>query len=194
VDGAPEDMGAAQAVDPQTVEAFMRDSRRALEALEFFVAKGNPNRESDIRAFVIQVHGMKGALANVGNVELSVEARRLEQLGRARNTEMILSRAPAFIKALKVFMNEISPEDDSDGSERDVSEEDWLMLREDLGAIRAACKDYDGYLADATLSKLRKTAWPRKQKELLESISELILHSDFEDTVSAIDKFLEKSE
>ena len=185
---APEKKAAARALDAQTAQAFIRDAKKVLKALGAFMAKGSSHSESEIKTYVIHVHGIKSALANVGNLELSSVARRLEQLGRAGDTGRILSETPAFVSSLKAYVKEIAPRRGG-GGDAAVSEEDILFLREKLLAIKAAGEEYDTDVAEAALEDLRSFSWPRRTDALLDSLSEMLLHSDFDIIAEAVDKF-----
>ena len=60
-----------------------------------------------------------------------------------------------------------------------------------LLAIKDACGVYDAKAADKALDELRKTPWQQQTKELLGAISEQLLHSDFDEIVNGINKFIE---
>ena len=56
--------------------------------------------ENDIVQFRVKVHGYKSALANVGFIELSANAKELEFAARAEDRDLIKSKLPAFKSAI----------------------------------------------------------------------------------------------
>jgi hypothetical protein len=58
-----------------------------------------------------------------------------------------------------------------------------------LRIIRAACVKYDENAADVAFSELRDKAWTQDTKDMLSSIAELLLHSEFDEVAKIIKKF-----
>jgi len=85
------------------VEAFLRDANRSIAVLEEFVQRGEPHSEEEVRICVVHTHGMKSALAYIGNKELSAVALKLEVLGRDNDVEGLIAETPPFLNALKAF-------------------------------------------------------------------------------------------
>ncbi|MCL1794245.1 MAG: PAS domain S-box protein [Oscillospiraceae bacterium] len=175
------------AVDAQFAEVFARDAKKALEVLEGIAKRGSYGDEGDLRLYVINAHGMKSALANVGNMELSETAKRLEAAGRAKDIEAIRRETPAFLDSLRRYADEICPVEAETGE--DGADEDAAYLSEKLLAMKSASEDYDKDALEATLTGLEAMAWSRRTRLLFSAISEHLLHSDFDEIANAIDKF-----
>ena len=79
------------------------------------------------------------------------------------------------------------PEEGDDAA----TDEDPSFLREKLLEVKAACENYDESAADSALSELKEKSWSRTTKELLNTIAENLLHSDFDEIVEVVDKFIE---
>jgi HPt (histidine-containing phosphotransfer) domain-containing protein len=95
--------------NPRFAEIFARDARKSLNALETVLEKGGPFEEEDMKTYLLHVHGMKGALANVGKMDLSTVALKLEQYARKKDTGPIINETPAFLSALRAFVKSIAP-------------------------------------------------------------------------------------
>jgi HPt (histidine-containing phosphotransfer) domain-containing protein len=171
-------------IDPRFAEAFVRDASKTITVLEEIIENKSTCGESDFRAYVIHVHGMKSALANIGEKELSAIAGGLEALGREGGG--IPPGTPAFLSALQDVVEKLRQEDE------DVAEgdEDRVYLREKLLVIYEACKEYDQSTMDEVLSEVRGKKWSSPTKELLNSIAESLLHSEFDEVADAIGKAL----
>jgi CheY-like chemotaxis protein len=175
------------ALDPHFDEAFLRDAGKSLAVLDAIMDKQGEYSEDDLRTYVIHIHGMKGALANIGKMDLSAIAMKLEQTGRDGSIEIITAETPAFLSSLRDYMKEITPEEKENG---DTADDDMPKLREMLAAIKNACEEYNEDAAEAALSELRTQKWSQPVKELLSSISGHLLHSDFDEISAVIDKYL----
>ena len=173
-----------------TAEAFTRDAKKALNFLENLMRKGDGISESELRTYTIHVHGMKSALANVGKTEPSAVAKKLEKLGRSGDIEAINNLTPAFISSLFEVLEEIAPKDRNAGGETaDDSEENKKWLYEKLLVIKAACHEYDESSVENALNDLKNQVWSRPVEDILRIISELLLHSDFDEIVNVLERF-----
>ncbi|MCL2845001.1 MAG: ATP-binding protein [Chitinivibrionia bacterium] len=176
-------------IDPQLIELFLQDANKAIDVLDAIIEKSGSYSAEDIRMYIIYTHGVKNALANVNKTDLSATALKLEQLGRENNIELIASETPVFLSALKDFVNELSPQKEE--PVEDPANEDKPLLREKLQEIKSACADWDKNKARESLAALKEKSWSKQTRELLEKINEQLLHSDFDEIESEIDKFTE---
>jgi len=174
-----------EVTNAQIAEFFVRDAVKAEAVLEA-IAKNNCRRSDDISLFIINIHAMKSALANVGEADLSEFAKTLEQAGRNNNINLILSDLPIFLDSLRKVIDKFKPKDDASEEEEtaDMGKERPYYV-DKLQVIKSACESMDKKTAKAALAELREKAWPRDVKEKLGTIAELILHSDFEEAAAA---------
>jgi len=173
----------------EVAEFFVRDALKAVSVLEA-ISKNNCRRSDDIPLFIINVHAMKSALANVGETELSEFAKLLEQAGRDNNVNLILAELPIFIENLNNVVEKFRQGETAGGEEKAVDmniERPYLL--EKLLAIKNACESMDKKAAKAVLAELRGKIWPRPVKEQLGAIAELLLHSDFNEAAEAAKNF-----
>ena len=163
---------------------FMRDAEKTLVTLEAMHAN-QYRRDNDVRMFIITVHAIKSALANIGKTELSALAYRLEQAGRAGDTAVMLADTPVFLDGLRAAIEKITPpEEDEDGRMAD----DPADLRAKLSAIQASCAAYDSKAARDALAALRQKAWPRHIREQLDVVAGHLLHSEFEEAAGVAEE------
>ncbi|MDR0312381.1 MAG: response regulator [Treponema sp.] len=165
----------------QLAEFFTRDAQKAITALEA-IHMNNYRRSSDLQMFIISVHAMKSALANIGEPGLSETASRLEQAGRDKDTGIIASALPSFIRNLKAVVEKISLKED-DGNVV-ITDEDQAYLRNKLLVFQQACAEMDKRTAKDTLAELKGKTWPRPVREMLNVIAGHLLHSDFDEAAS----------
>jgi signal transduction histidine kinase/FixJ family two-component response regulator len=172
------------AVEPQLAEFFIRDAKRAINFLNA-ICENKCRREDDISSFIINVHAMKSALANVGENELSNEASQLEQAGRDKNIDLIISSVPHFTEGLNKVIEKFSPGEEEDAfDESAVEKADLAFLQEKLSEIQTACASYDKKSAKTALSELKKLNYNRQIKDQFSAIAEHLLHSEFDEAAN----------
>jgi CheY-like chemotaxis protein/anti-sigma regulatory factor (Ser/Thr protein kinase) len=179
--GKPASVDAQPALDPQLAAIFARDAEKSISVLQSIHAKGAAYDEESLKAFIVNAHAMKSALANVGEKALSKFAGELEQAAREQNFSVVAAKAPEFLNALRILVEKAVPEQEEDSADEDIA-----YLREKLLAVQSACESYDKKTAKKALAELDEKIWSHKTKKLLGKIAEHILHSDFEAVVANI--------
>jgi CheY-like chemotaxis protein len=186
---AKETPNNAPTADAELLSIFARDAKKSLPIIDATAQNIETASADDIRMYVVNVHAMKSALANIGEQEASKAADILEQAGKNQDKTTIKSKTEAFIEVLRSIVEKIemsSPKDENENIDADMD-----FLREQLKLIKTACKDYDDLSVESTLADLRKMSWSKKTNDLLDNISEFILHSEFEKIIFEADGFLE---
>jgi CheY-like chemotaxis protein len=182
---------APQADDnPMFAEIFVRDASKTIAILDDFLAKGSPYSDEDIRTYVIHTHGVKSALANMGRKKLADIALRLEQLGRDGDIDAITTLTPTFLESLRDCVNQLKPPETQ--TTGDAADEDMPYLTEKLLAVKAACEEFDGDTIEKLVAELRLKIWSQQTSDLLESISEKSLHSEFDEITESITDFVQE--
>ncbi len=184
--------GKGQQVDPQLANIFARDAEKAINVLDGVLQK-NFKTESDIQLYIINVHAMKSALANIGEQELSSSALKLEQAGREKDLKTMKAETNNFLEALKAVIEKIKPKDEDDAGIED-SEEALVFLREKLTEIKNACDAYDKKTVKNTLNELKEKTWSRNTKELMNTIADHLLHSEFDEVSALADSYIKSIE
>jgi len=165
---------------------FLRDAENAVSILGELLTKLNDLDDEELESYVIAVHGMKSALANIGENDLSVTAFKLERAGKERNISVMSSKTPAFIDAIRSLITSFKPAEDN--CQTEISDEDLTVLREKLLKIKTACGTLDIHAANAALSDLRLKNWPSGINNALDNIAALLLHSAFDEAAEAAEK------
>ena len=183
---------AQPSIDPKLAEIFVRDAVKSLGMLEAIVQKETPYNEADLRTYVIYIHGIKSALANIGFTDLSAIARELEISGRKGDSDALSAETPAFLASLRKAVEDLSVQKEDVEAETDdeISEDDSAYLHEKLLMVKDACDNYDKKAARAAITELKGRTWPKETREFLETISEYLLHSDFDDIAQAVEGLL----
>jgi HPt (histidine-containing phosphotransfer) domain-containing protein len=173
------------AVNPELADIFVRETTKTIAALEGIYSAPSDN---DLQTYTISVHGLKSALANIGESDLSAVAAKLEQAGRDKNIGKIAAETPAFLDNLRALVTKLTPPK-KDRADENV-DEDLPYLRDKLLVIQTACTQYDIKTADETITELRQKQWSSHTEEALIKISEYLLHSDFDETVDLTEDIL----
>ena len=177
-----------QHIDSQLAEIFARDAEKAASVLET-ILKSNLRSEEDIHLYVINVHAMKSALANIGEFDLSSVALRLEQAGREKDVNVIKAETGSFLDGLHAVIAKNTPKDEANEPSEDT-EEALVFLREKMLVIREACAEFEKKAAKNALNELRERAWSHNTRELLNKISEHLLHSEFDSAAALAEGFI----
>ncbi|MDR2597943.1 MAG: response regulator [Treponema sp.] len=165
---------------------FSRDAEKAVASLKTIISNAF-RRGDDFRQYVISVHAMKSALANIGENELSATALKLELAGRAENISVIMAETTAFLEALSEVIEKNRPKGEDNIIVDNSNNTEYLA--EKLHIIRTACEKYDETAAHTVLSELKQKKWPLYTKALLDTIAEYLLHSDFEEIVKLAEDY-----
>ena len=173
-------------VDSQLEEIFSRDAKKAIDSIKTSMNK-NLNDQNDLQMYIINVHAMKSALANISENALSNTALRLEQAGREKNINVILTETGDFLNKLNDVINEIKRKT-KDNVNTEDSKDSLADLQEKLNIIKEACSMMDKKTAKNALNQLREKQWSNETWDILNLISEHLLHSEFDEVSALIDK------
>ena len=179
-------------ISSQLAEFFIRDVLNAVETLEVIDEKLEAYDDEDISLFTTTVHAMKTALANVGEMELSALADRLEQAGWKSDVGVISSETSDFISKLRATVFKFTPPN-LDGDNSEAEDGDYTYLLQKLAVVRDACDTFDKKVAKDTVADLRNKKWPPEISEPLGTIAEKLLGGDLdgvEQTISIITKMI----
>jgi CheY-like chemotaxis protein len=172
--------------------ASLMDIENAVTELDEILENLNRFGEADTELYTTIVHGMKSALINIGEKDLSSTALRLEKIGAKGNLSLIASETPAFIQSLNGLAKKIKP-DEATGPE-DISADDKAFLKEKLIEIKTACESIKKKAAKKALDELRQKTWPSNVKALLDELSEHLLLGEFKIAVNAVNEHINSEE
>jgi CheY-like chemotaxis protein len=172
--------------DSNLAAAVAQDIQTTMYIVEDALLSINSTGKTDLTLFTTTVHGMKSALLNIGEAKLSNTALLLEKAGGSGNLSVISAETPAFISALRAFIEKLDSQktDHADG----ISDGDALFLEEKLDAVKAACERYDPETAAMALDELKLKKWPRETNALLDAISVSLLRGELKKVVAAVTK------
>jgi CheY-like chemotaxis protein len=165
---------------------FVMDAEEIITVLENIYAKIDDLDDTDIESYTTAVHGIKSALRNIGETELSEFAFELEKAGETRNIDVIFDETPALLENLKALIVKLKPKEKSFADE--VSSDDMLYLKEKLYELGTAGETFNIRAAETVLVDLEQRTWPREIGEALNEISVSLLRGEFKKVVSIAKK------
>ena len=156
---------------------FLHDAQNAVKVLEDLNKDPVSYSAEEFELYITTVHGIKSALANIGQAELSQKASELETAGREKNIEVMSSETPALKEALTFLIEKLTPKETTGNTS--VSADDISFLKEKMLEINASCGELNKKAAKKAMNELYKKTWPVHINSALSNISTLLLHSDF---------------
>jgi HPt (histidine-containing phosphotransfer) domain-containing protein/HAMP domain-containing protein len=174
----------------------VREIDGALTKMEAFLA------QDDVHAFAIAVHGIRGALNNVGASDLGRFAHELEMAAKALRLRECKARYPAFARKLGEFSGALAEilEGGRAAATRGTlkTEGDLEALRVDLERIRAALETYDLTEASKRLEYAWQFSYARKgqpdDKEMIDAqlsrVKRLLESVEYEEASAAVEQLL----
>jgi len=165
-------------------ESFIRDARKAADWLDEH-KHSEYNDDEILRKFTVFVHGMKSSLFNIGEIELSAIALKLEKYGREKNIKMIKESSPDFLKNLRSLLEKLENMGKNETGAELISMEE---LYEKLLAIKEKASDYDRKGTLDILSEIKNCS--KETKDVLDKIMEHVIHSNFEEAEEEAGAFI----
>ncbi|MCL1830169.1 MAG: Hpt domain-containing protein [Oscillospiraceae bacterium] len=166
------------AMNDRLLGIFARDATNTIETINSIMSTSGEMSEEDLRKYVISVHGIKSALAYIGEPEMSAEALKLETAGRAEDMATINEQTPAFVAALQSLVDDIQSKQQPAATANVVEDKDFLAAQ--FAVIKMSAEDFDEDTVSMALSALKDKTWSEATNKLLEDISTALLHSDFD--------------
>ena len=171
--------------DPEIDKFFILDAVKVINTLkDIYTRLSGLNKldDTDFEVYTIAVHGMKNVLMNIGEINLSESALRLEKAGYEKNITVITEETPVFYDALMTLIEKLKAarKDDSlQSNNTEISREDMIFLRDKLFEIKAACTGFDVRAAKTALNELTQKTWEHNISSILDELSVHLLHSAF---------------
>jgi CheY-like chemotaxis protein len=168
-------------VREELIKIFIRDASKAIAALETMSL--GALHDEEIQNYIVAVHGIKTALANIGEMDLSNIALILEQAAHKKDTDVMSKETPLFLSALRNLVATLKPPDNinEETDTLETSIEDFEYLRRQMLDIKTACRSYNKAAVKKAIADLRQKPFPRRIKDAIDTIAEHLLHSDFEE-------------
>jgi len=149
--------------------------------------------DDDLPLYMIHVHAMKGALANIGAEMLSETAHALEAAARRGDAAYIEAKNGGFFILLNQLLGGIGWALSSLGASGDGSGGDpgGEKLAGELRRLKAALEAYDAGEVNEAVEGLSRLSAPAGSKGALRKISHLVLMAEYEEAIAVIERLLQ---
>jgi PAS domain S-box-containing protein len=159
------------------IKVAVKDIETSLSALRSVVPSINNDGSGDLSLYTTTVHGMKSALANIGETELSQAASKLEEAGNQKAINVVLTETAAFMDSLQSLIDKLKPP--KVHSTEDI-QDDIPLLHEKMKEIAEACSSFNIKAARKAIDELKQKKWSEKTTDILDEISMDLLRGDFD--------------
>jgi len=173
-------------IDDELKAGVAHDIENAFSVLEELLPQLKAG--ADLKLFATIVHGLKSALANINEMQLSNIALRLEQAAKNAGTAVLSAETPGFMNMLKTLLVKIKKPETHDENSQTVSDDDKKFLRDKLNEIKKACDKLVVKDAKAALSELKRKTWPSKINGIIEEITLYLVRGEYSKVASAAQK------
>lgn len=184
----------------QVLSMFCKDSKERLQLLRFYLfgSMGEDKfPEKHLAAFTTHVHAIKSASASLGAVEMSAEANRLEEAGKAKELSFIWENLSGFIEHLTKLETDIRAVlellAEKTGSAPDSGEGGVLLDIFLLNELIEALKSQNVETIERILGELNQKVMDQNAQKSMEQISDQILMTEFDSAVKTIEKLISQN-
>jgi HPt (histidine-containing phosphotransfer) domain-containing protein len=145
-------MGGLSGTYEKTIKLLARLLPDTITKMDNYLAENN------LKDFTIEMHGLKGALRNVGAIRLGSEAGHFEEAGLAGNADYCIENYPHlkglfvdFSKILDSALEENETDKETDAPKQKISKEEFADV---LTSAKEAAEAFDAMGAVEVLSPL----------------------------------------
>ena len=160
------------------ISSFLHDANRESRSLSGLLQKQMFDEKS-FEDFRISVHGLKSACANVGLMDLSELALRLELASKDRDQNYLMTQTPFFLVRLSEAVSEFSkrsvPHDEVSSSSIDFELFTTMLLR-----LAEECEAFNAKKVKETIKQMENMECTARMRGFLSETRQLLLHADFE--------------
>ena len=168
----------------ETLDVFYKDGLEKINSIKTCLDENN------LPLYVIFVHAVKSAAANIGAEKLSEAAKALEMAGNQSNLSYINSHNANFLADFEKLLGNIKAMlEMATGGERKESI-DTGLLKMELSGLKTALNDYDSAAIKKAVDNLRALTQASYISAKMEDIFKNILIGDYDMAVPLIDSLL----
>ncbi len=158
----------------QALEIFYNTLDKKADDIEKF------EREKDIKNYTVLVHALKSAARLVGALNLSADAKYLEECGDKNDVEEIEKKTPALLSQYRSYKEILAKvfgkKEDEDLSKPEISPSD---LNELYSLIKGMAANFDLDNIDKMIEETKNYRIPASEKEKFEKVKDCITAADW---------------
>ena len=164
---------------------FCKDGYEKINAIKTSLETG------DMHLYIIHVHALKSASANIGADKVSEAARTLEMAGKQEDLAFIQSRNAAFIADFQTLLDNINTYLSGKTENAQNNPLDKIVLINELGKLKKALNDFDFTLMSEAENVLQEFTEAPDIGAALNEILQKKLTGEYDEAVLLIDTLLE---
>lgn len=145
----------------------------------------------DWRNYTIYVHGLKGALRNVGAEELGQQAYELEMAGKKQDEAFILANNKNFTDSFDSFAAKLLKIIEKH-RKKPLPKGNSVLSAEEIHKLAEAVKDMDYSLCSRLLRELNKNSYGKSCDNILADLTAAVNDFDFDLAGDIVSELLEK--
>ena len=178
--------GGSEDIYLETLGMFYKDCLEKINYIGECLENGN------IQLYVIHVHGLKSASANIGALELSEAAKALENAGAQGDMGYIERHNDVFVRELKLLLERINAVLVTFRRNKKESAEpvNSGLLKQELGKLKTALETLDANVINETSEALRNFVLSDRDDRLIKDISDNILLAEYDAAINLIKDFV----
>ncbi|MCL1982527.1 MAG: ATP-binding protein [Clostridiales bacterium] len=167
----------------KSLKLMTQEIDKSVKNLDEFLAT------DDIENFRIEVHGIKGALANIGAVDLSKKAYAFENASDKMDIEYCIANLPAFLDGLRHLNSKLK--DAFSAMNRDSGKKEIPMqMLQVFGNLLNAIDDVDFVLIEQELQNLNAMSVSGTLKDEIEQLKDMVMMMDYEGAAAHIERLV----
>jgi PAS domain S-box-containing protein len=170
----------------ETLEVFYKDGLEKIKDI-------NASLETGVLSqYVIYVHALKSASANIGADGLSEMAKELEMASEQGNLNYIQKHNASFLLALESLLGNINVAiNTKQEAQNDVTEEpDTTVFHFELKKLKSALEEMDVNIINKTNGSLMSLAKTGESGSVVKNISDNIFMAEYDKAIELIEKLL----
>jgi HAMP domain-containing protein/HPt (histidine-containing phosphotransfer) domain-containing protein len=201
VDAALETMGGLEDVYERAIRLFIRLAPEAAVKMDGYLCIGGqspPNpvddetdadaiKVADIKAFAIEIHGMKGSLNNIGAAGLAAKAAGLEDKAKSGDAAYCITEYPHFRELMLALRDKIEAALPVD-ADTQKPEGDKKALLDALDKAAEFAEAFDAFEAKGLMLKAAESTYGAEADALLEGIIAELEIFNCDSAVAVIEK------
>ena len=172
---------------PDLIKSFLIDANKSIAAISGIIEEESID-DNALRLYTTHVHGIKTALANIHQTEVSALAAALEGAGLHANIEFIQTGTAELLEKLDHIVAELSDKTAGTAPDQAItaaqSPADKALAAEKFRAFAAACEAYETQTAQDLLEELKALPLSAHVQSVISEIETHILLSNDEDAAA----------
>ena len=168
----------------KTLTVFHKDGQEKLKEIRMCLDTNN------LALYVIYVHALVSASANVGATRLSETAKTLETAGKQENMTFIQTRNEPFLADLEALLDNINLVLTKVEGEEQQCALSMESLKIQLTMLKTALNDFDSATVKKVTGELHEATLPAEVAPVIEGILRNVLIGDDDQVIALIDSLL----